>query len=84
MSMKNLPIDLDLCKLLLLHGASPTDIESCSDASIRATLHAYVQELREKNITRPPQLCPCGKNVPVGDYHGATWSASTSSYVMLV
>jgi hypothetical protein len=68
---KNLPIDLDLCKLLLLHGANSSDIDKCFDAGIRDTLKAYVRELREKNVSRPPRLCPCGRNVLVGECHGA-------------
>ena len=71
MNMKNLPIDLNLCKLLLLHGANPRDIDYCDDAGIKDTLKAYVRELREKKVPRPPQLCPCGKNVPLSECHGS-------------
>jgi hypothetical protein len=64
------PVDVDLCKLLLLHGADSSFLSQCPDRTIRNSLTKYAKSVKgSKNIPEP--LCPCGNNVPVSTCHGA-------------
>jgi hypothetical protein len=64
-------IEVDLCKLLLLHGANPSVLKKCKDAAKRKMLESYAKQIKDEGTARPPTLCPCGNNVPVKQCHGA-------------
>lgn len=68
---KDQKVWIDLCKLLLLHGANPKDLKHCSCDKMQAILTAYAKELSTSKTARPTPLCPCGKNVPVSECHGS-------------
>ena len=53
----NLPINIELCKLLLLHRANAAVLDQCTDSRIKSQLKVYHAELIKNNTTRLPTLC---------------------------
>jgi hypothetical protein len=67
------PVEMDICELLLLHGAVPQEgvWEKCPDLVARKKLKEFVVSLQANHISRPRLLCPCGNNVAVELCHGS-------------